>query len=138
MPDSGWSTSEFRLSWPSLFEITFVSCLEQAGKKDEARTQRAKVEKINADWKRMTEVTRQIFVTPHDPAPRCEAGLIMLRNAEDEAGLRWLKSALQEDSNHEPTHQALADYFDRKGEFTLAARHRRLALLGKRDSGKKK
>lgn len=56
---------------------------------------------------------------------RYEAGMIFLRNGFTQDGLRWLYTALDADPNHRPTHQALADYFERTGEEAQARHHRR-------------
>jgi tetratricopeptide (TPR) repeat protein len=64
---------------------------------------------------------------PQDPAPRAEAGMILLRLGEEKEGLRWLRSALRVDPKHKPTHRALADYYQRKGDKERAEKHRKLA-----------
>ena len=64
---------------------------------------------------------------PHDPEPRREIGVLYLGLGEDDQGLRWLSSALQEDPRTGPTHAALADYFERVGKMDEAAFHRRQA-----------
>jgi Tfp pilus assembly protein PilF len=58
---------------------------------------------------------------------RCEAGTILLRNGLKEDGRRWLLSALREDPYHAPTHAALGDYYQKEGNDSLAAFHRRIA-----------
>jgi Tfp pilus assembly protein PilF len=53
--------------------------------------------------------------------------VICLGNGQAQEGLRWLSGALQIDPQHGPTHQALADYYEKAGEPDLAARHRQQA-----------
>ena len=106
----------------------FLQCLHRRGKKKEADECQARLEQINEDLRRLVEVTRAILRTPHNPALRCEAGTIMLRNGQEKEGLRWLESALQEDPRHAATHRALADYYERTGQAEQAKQHRRLAL----------
>jgi tetratricopeptide (TPR) repeat protein len=108
----------------------FLQCLHRRGKKQEADACQARLEEINQDLRRLVEVTRDIPRSPHDPARRCEAGVIMLRNGQDKEGLRWLESALQEDPRHAETHRVLADYYERTGQADLAQHHRQLALQG--------
>ena len=55
---------------------------------------------------------------------RYEAGMIFLRNGFTQDGLHWLSTALDVDPNHRPTHQALADHFQRTGEQARARQHR--------------
>jgi tetratricopeptide (TPR) repeat protein len=104
--------------------FSLYKCLEALGKQDEAHEWFARHEKIDADMLRIQEVTAQIRATPRDAALRKEAGELFLRNGLDQEGVRWLESALQQDPNHAPTHQLLADYYERAGQPALAQRHR--------------
>jgi tetratricopeptide (TPR) repeat protein len=102
-------------------------CLLQRGHDAEAKECLEKVEKIAADRQRLAELTRQITASPKDPALRYEAGLLCLRNGQEQEGVRWLLSALREDWGHRPTHQALAEYYQGIGERDKAAYHREWA-----------
>jgi len=102
-------------------------CLLQRGKKAEASSYLEKAEKVAADRQRLAELTRAIAANPKDPALRHEAGLICLRNGQEQDGVRWLRSALGEDPMHRPTHRALAEYFQTVGQAQRAAYHRHLA-----------
>ena len=73
------------------------------------------MERINDSLKRLSELTKQIADAPGDANLRYEAGMIFLNNGQDGEGLRWLASALKENPSHRPTHQALADYYERTG-----------------------
>jgi tetratricopeptide (TPR) repeat protein len=105
-------------------------CLQQQpGKKDEGAEWFQKYKVIAAEQARMSAVTKQIMRAPHNPAPRCEAGEIMLKVANEKEGLRWVYSALQIDPNYRQAHQLLRDYFRSKGRNDLAEPHER--ALGK-------
>jgi predicted Zn-dependent protease len=106
---------------------SLFQCVEQLGKRDEARDLLARLNKIDADRKRMRELTLAVANSPHDPELRYQAGLVFLRNGQEYEGVRWLQSALAEAPSHAPTHQALADYYARTGNRDTADRHRRLA-----------
>jgi tetratricopeptide (TPR) repeat protein len=99
-------------------------CLELLGKSEEAKKWRTHLQNIDKDIARLKQVTVQVQAAPHDPAPRWEAGVIFLRNGQDQDGLSWLASALQQDPNHQPTHLALADYYEKHQQPEAAARHR--------------
>jgi predicted Zn-dependent protease len=101
-----------------------VQCLLNQGKAEEARTQQARLDRISADFQRAAEVTRMVAGSPKDPALRYEAGVILLRNGQEQEGVRWLLTALQVDPGHRPTHAALADFYERRGQPLEAARHR--------------
>jgi tetratricopeptide (TPR) repeat protein len=100
-------------------------CLESLGKKEEARQVAAKLREKENEVKRMGQLIRAVMKHPHDPALRCEVGLIFLRNGFTDDGLRWLGTALQEDPYHRPTRKALAEYYENAGDEEHAAPHRR-------------
>ena len=108
----------------------YWQCLERQGKHEEARTWHERLQRIDADWKRMTDVMHDLSKAPRDPGLRCEAGQLLLRNGHEEEGLRWLDSALEMQPGHRRTHQVLADYFEEKGQPEQATYHRRLAATG--------
>jgi tetratricopeptide (TPR) repeat protein len=117
---------------PHNYQVAFAlaQALQQTGRADEARICRDRVQKIQADLQRLIDLTRAVGANPGDPQLRWEAGTILLRNGYDAQGLRWLQSALQYDPRHVPSHQALADYYDRHGQSELAAPHRRRLPIG--------
>ena len=102
-------------------------CLQQIGKSDEVEAWRTRLREIDTDLRRLRTVVLAIATTPLDPDLRREAGEIMVRQGQEEEGLRWLRSALALDPDHAPTHRVLADYFERHGQKEEAAQHRRLA-----------
>jgi Tfp pilus assembly protein PilF len=59
-----------------------------------------------------------------DPDALSGLGALFLRtNAH--AGMYWLRRALALDPAHQPTHKALAEYYESKGDQEKAAYHRR-------------
>jgi tetratricopeptide (TPR) repeat protein len=117
------------------YERTLVYCyvraLDQQGKQEEAALWTARLDRIDDDLKRISEVMRTIHAVPNDPAPRHEAGVILLRNGQEQEGLRWLANALQQDPNYRPTLEFLAEYFESHGQPEKAAQHRRRAGQGR-------
>src|SRR5207237_9485348 len=79
-------------------------------------------------------MNRLIPKAPHDPALHHEMGTILLMMGKDKLALHWLHSALREDPEYRPAHEALADYYNRAGDAAQAARHRALAS-GRQSSG---
>lgn len=102
-------------------------CLQQQGRTEEACPYRLSLQRMDADLQRLDKLLKEVLRAPNDAALRSEAGVIFLRNGEAEKGLRWLTMALQQDPWHRPTHQALADYYERAGRFDVAAHHRRFS-----------
>jgi predicted Zn-dependent protease len=106
----------------------YLLCLKKLGKTDEAKDFEAKLAEADAEIKRMDTLVREVNLRPNDPALRYEAGVIFLKNGMTEDGLHWLFTALNVDPRHRPTHQALAEYYERNGDKERAAQHR--AYLG--------
>lgn len=86
-------------------------CARQLGRPDDARQYQERVDRIDADVKRLTELSREIVKTPRAARQRCEAGVICLRLGKEEAGLRWLTSAVQDDPGLVAANEALADHY---------------------------
>src|SRR5262249_19388069 len=116
---------------PADYQANYLlsQCLLQRGRAEEGRTLLAPVERLKADLRRLDEVVRQVRQNPQTPDPRSEAGRLFLRNGQAAEGLRWLDSALALDPLHGPTHQALAEHYEKTGDLDRAGRHRRLARL---------
>jgi predicted Zn-dependent protease len=116
--------------YESDLNYNLYQCLVRLGKDGEAKEVLARLKRIDDDLARLANLGRAVARTPHDPALRCEMGLILMRNGLEIEGVRWLQSALAEDSQHAPTHQALAEHYERAGNSELAAQHRLLAGVG--------
>jgi len=114
----------------SNINYSLCQCLRRLGKTKEAEEILAHVEQNDKELAHMADLSREIARKPHDPALRCEAGLLLLRNGLDSEGLRWLESALVLDPLHGPTHEALAEYYQRLGKSEQAEQHRQLAKKG--------
>jgi tetratricopeptide (TPR) repeat protein len=101
-------------------------CLAQhRGREEEAAAQIDRYERLEADLTRMGQIaSKEMSKTPNDPKLHYELGMIYLRYGKPATGLRWLSSALKLDPNHQPSHQALYDYFTRTGDTEKAEQHR--------------
>lgn len=82
-------------------------CLQTQGKRAEAEKIHQRVADLDADLKRLAQVRQEVMDRPTDPAPRCEGGLLFLRNGEREEGVRWLRLALKLDPACRPAREAL-------------------------------
>ncbi|HJZ92549.1 MAG TPA: tetratricopeptide repeat protein [Gemmataceae bacterium] len=111
--------------WVMLHDLQ--QCLVRLGKRDEARALEPRVAQLRADLDRMDKLTGLIQESA-DPAPRLEAGRIMIRNGRKREGLAWLYEALRCAADYKPAHAALADYFEESGHPEAAAYHRRQAV----------
>jgi len=100
-------------------------CLEKLGKKDEAKQLGDKLTQMQADSKRLDQLTHEAMKKPHDPGLRYEIGMIFMRNGFTDDAVRWLTSALKENPAHQPARAALVEHYERTGNAEAAARHRR-------------
>ncbi len=101
--------------------------LRHLGQADEAAKYEHKLEDLRTQIRRLEDLRKLIKQDPDNVSLCHEAGMLCLRfGRADEAG-QWFKSALQLDPNHGPTHQALADFFEKSGDTQRAARHRERA-----------
>jgi Tfp pilus assembly protein PilF len=109
---------------------SLYQCLERLGKRQQAQEVLARLKRIEADLDRIADLVRAIARTPHDAAPRCEAGQILIRNGQGAEGVRWLLSALREEPGHAAARAALADYYEHTGDREQAEKYRRSAEPG--------
>jgi tetratricopeptide (TPR) repeat protein len=91
----------------------------------EANAQREQYKKVDADRIRLAEIVgKEMSRKPYDPDLHSELGRIYIQYGKPDVGVRWLYSALRLDPNHQPSHQALYEYFKSIGDTTKAEQHR--------------
>jgi tetratricopeptide (TPR) repeat protein len=100
--------------------------LQQPGKTNEARKQYAVWKRVQADMRRLNEITAmRTDQKMRDPALLHELGIILLRNQDEEMALRLLHTALEIQPESQPVHRTLAEYYSAKGKDDLARQHRK-------------
>ncbi len=87
---------------------TLLNCLRLAGRDEEERVCRQTLDQLDADLKRMDELSQRALKHPYDADLRYELGILFLRNGEEAEGVRWLKLALERNPAHARARQALA------------------------------
>jgi predicted Zn-dependent protease len=102
-------------------------CLTHQGRTAEAEACQERMKQAEKVREQLAMLTRQLQETPGNADLRCQIAQLFLRYGAEEEGIRWLLATLETHPNHAPTHGALADYYDRKGEAARAALHRRQA-----------
>jgi tetratricopeptide (TPR) repeat protein len=117
---------------PYSYSIAFAlfTQLQGAGHTHQANALRQRVEALKRDEERVQDLMKQDSNQPPSAARRHEVGVILLRNNSEAAALSWFFRALQADPGHRPTHQALAEYYQRKGNTQAASQHRQRAAGG--------
>jgi tetratricopeptide (TPR) repeat protein len=106
---------------------SLAQALRQLDRPKEADEYLSKSEQIDRDNQKLKEIVAKLGRRPGDTDLYCQAGLICLRNGQEQEGLRWLRGALQVDPRYGPAHRALADYYQSKGDHELARQHRAAA-----------
>lgn len=106
---------------------TLTSVLQYQGRGAEAAATLKDYEHYKERVDRANRLLREVGdSTTATAADYFEVGQLFLHIGNDRLGVYWLERALERDSGHQATHQALAEHFDRKGMQERAASHRRL------------
>lgn len=103
-----------------------ATALRRLMRVEEAEVYERNKKRIEADLRRMDELTREVVSHPDDVARRYEAGTILLRLGQETQALSWLVSAFLLDREHEPTKKALADCLQKLGDPKLLAYYRQV------------
>jgi predicted Zn-dependent protease len=106
-------------------------CLIQQGRTVEAEACQERIRESQKAREKLALLTRKLQSAPADANLRCQIAQMFLRYGAEDEGVRWLLASLQNHPNHAPSHQALADYYDRRGDTAQGAEHRRLAGGGR-------
>lgn len=85
------------------------------------------LETLQQQLVRSAKLMDKIRTDPGDLDARYELGTTVLKHFEPARGLYWLNTVLARNPSHEPTHQALSEYYEQRGESRLAAQHRKFA-----------
>jgi Flp pilus assembly protein TadD len=107
-----------------------AECYERLGRPSDAQRCLGQVQAMDQDHKALNDVMHQMLLQPRDPELRLQAGKHHLKAGNAAEAVRWFESALREDPQHRPTHEALRDYYRQAGRNDLATVHE-WALQGK-------
>jgi tetratricopeptide (TPR) repeat protein len=104
---------------------TLASALQFQGRRQEATAALDQYEKKSALLTRANRMLRDEARHPsNDAGVEAELGALLLQLGQDRVGKHWLNQALTRDPGHQPAHQALAEYYETKGDQEKAAAHR--------------
>jgi tetratricopeptide (TPR) repeat protein len=100
-------------------------CLRRAGKTEEADAQMARADQLKDRRQRQGEImTHLMSQRPNDPALQSELGTLYLQLGSPEVGEGWLLHALRLDPNQIPALEALAEFYQQRGEQEKAEEYR--------------
>jgi tetratricopeptide (TPR) repeat protein len=105
---------------------TLVGVLRFQGREEEAT---AALQQYEKDMELLREAARRLqdeaSRPSQDPDALYQIGALFVRGGQGRVGEYWLHRALELDPRHRPTLQALADYYESKGDKDQAAPYRR-------------
>jgi tetratricopeptide (TPR) repeat protein len=105
-----------------------------AQKQAQAKEEFARWRQDRQDRDKLVRLLRtELDRDPTNPDLVCEAGVLLLKQGEDQRGLFWLRRALSLNPRHAPALRALAEYYERTHNPEKAAEYRQqLAALGEK------
>jgi tetratricopeptide (TPR) repeat protein len=106
---------------------TLYLCLKQQGRTAEAEACQARMRQAKEAHDQIAVLTQRLQGAGDHPDLRFQIAQLFLRYGGEEEGIRWLSTILQRHPHHAASHLALAEYYDKLGQATRAAEHRRLA-----------
>lgn len=107
--------------------FALASALQAAGRREEAARHFEYVAAAQRGLSRARELMDRVKADPKDTELRYQIGTILLQYDSPAEGAGWLRSVLELQPDHRPTHLALADYYEGRANRSLAERHRELA-----------
>jgi tetratricopeptide (TPR) repeat protein len=112
---------------PNEQDTTFslAAAYRRLGQHDDADRYERKAKDLKRQLDRLELLGREISARTDTVALRHEAAKILFNLARYDEGARFLEAVLQEDPAHRPTHQALAEYYQKRGDAQRAELHRR-------------
>jgi tetratricopeptide (TPR) repeat protein len=108
----------------SLFVL--ASALQLQGRAEESAATLAEYTRKRVVVERINELLKDKADNPTAKADDyAEIGRLFLEIGRNKYGVYWLEQALERDPSYQPAHSALAEYYERKGDATAAAVHRK-------------
>ena len=111
---------------PQAYEphFQFFLCLQRSGEPAEAAVAEKRYKAIEADLKRMSDLTGALQRRSNDPTLRFQIAEIFLRRGEASEGTLWLESVVRLAPDHAKARQLLVELYERTGKPRLARTHR--------------
>lgn len=100
--------------------------LRAQGRTDEAQVHFDYVTEAEESIARMERQLRVVLDRPEDAQVRYDIGMTLLKYGSPDDGAKWLRTVLELQPDHKPTHRALAVYCESLGDWENAEVHRRL------------
>lgn len=112
--DRNYAETHFHLS----------QCYRRVGRQAEAEMHEQAFKRLDEDFRRLAAIRDdELPSSPKNPDLYHEMATIYYRSGKSYRAVQNLKWALQFDSNHQPSHRLLAEYYNKIGDFDLAIEH---------------
>jgi tetratricopeptide (TPR) repeat protein len=98
-------------------------CRQLDRQQDVARYSR-RLDEIHLRDDKLSYLLTEVKTQPNDPEIRFQLGMICLERGHDQEASHWFQSILWKDSNHLPTLNVLANYYQKKGKPKMADYYR--------------
>ncbi|MBX9583943.1 MAG: tetratricopeptide repeat protein, partial [Gemmataceae bacterium] len=105
-----------------------AAAVRDQGRADEAAGVLKDYERAKADLDRVNHLLREVADSKTaTAADYAEVGELLVKGKQERQGVYWLYQALEREPGNRRAHRALAGYYDRRGDASQAAVHRRRA-----------
>jgi len=106
---------------------TLSRVLRLLNRQEEADQMEKQYRRVLDHAQQLRQLKEKILSQPEDTTLRYQAGMLSLEMGREKEATDWFQSVFWMDSDHRPTHLALADYWAKHGQPQRAAYHRRRA-----------
>ena len=114
------------------YDVTTRNALGKAlralSRADEAQVHFNYVTEAEGSLARMERQLRVVVERPDDVEVRYDIGVTLLKYGSPDDGAKWLLTVVEQQPDHKAAHQALAAYYEIRGDWKKAALHRRHGL----------
>jgi tetratricopeptide (TPR) repeat protein len=114
--------------WEYEVQYTLLLSLRQQGKLTDADQVEKTVRRLEEASQRLNEFDEKLKKEPYNLSNHCAIAQILLEVGNHKEAVRWLQTALKIDSHQPQANLLLADYYDKSGEPSKAARYREAAI----------
>ena len=94
--------------------------LKRLGKSEESAREQATFARLTRDQEEREDIQDRLNVAPDNPGLQSRLARWMLAHGYDQEGLKWARKILIEHPGHSETCLALAEYYERIGNWELA------------------
>jgi tetratricopeptide (TPR) repeat protein len=103
--------------------------LEQLEKTKEAKEMYAKWERGVDDVQQISQLMQKLNKGPNNAETRRQIALHLFSSGLTDRGFQWLLASEADDQTYIPTHESLAEYYDKRGDTEKARKEREIIKL---------